>query len=244
VTRDWNAERYHRLSEPQLRWGKAVVDRLDLGGDERVLDAGCGSGRVTAVLLDRLPRGTVVAMDGSTSMIAAARETLRPYGGRVEYVVADLMDPIPVAPVDAVFSNATFHWIADHDVLFANLAAVLRPGGRLVAQCGGAGNIARMEAILNELGHTFVGTKNFATAEATRDRLERAGFTDVEAWLHEEPTVIPAGDLEPFLETVCLGGVIEGMGADEAASLVRDVAQRMPDRRIDYLRLNIRARRP
>jgi trans-aconitate 2-methyltransferase len=219
------------------------VGRLELRGDERVLDAGCGSGRVTALIAERLPRGIVVAMDGSASMVEAARGTLSPFGARVEFVVGDLTDPIPIAPVDAVSSNATFHWIADHDLLFANLAVVLRPGGRLVAQCGGAGNIARMEAILNGLGHTFGGTKNFATAESTRERLERAGFTDVETWLHEEPTVIPAEDLEPFLETVCLGGVIEGMADDERAALVRRVADRMPDHRIDYVRLNIRARR-
>ena len=243
MPRDWDAARYHRLSGPQLRWGRAVVDRLELRGDERVLDAGCGSGRVTALILERLPGGTVVAMDGSASMIDAAHETLSPFGDRVEFVVGDLLDPIPVEPVDAVFSNATFHWILDHDALFANLAAVLRPGGQLVAQCGGAGNIARMDTIVRALGHAFDGTKRFATPEETRASLERAGFTGIEAWLHPEPTDIPAEDFPAFLETVCLGGILQGLDEDERAALVRDVAERMPDHRIDYVRLNIRARR-
>jgi trans-aconitate 2-methyltransferase len=243
MPREWDAATYHRLSEPQLRWGKAVVDRLDLRGDERVLDAGCGSGRVTALILERLPRGEVVAMDGSASMVDAARQTLAPYGDRVEYVVGDLLDPIPVARVDAVFSNATFHWILDHDRLFANLVEVLRPGGQLVAQCGGAGNIARMDAIVRELGHPFDGTKRFASPEETRASLERAGFVDIETWLHDEPTDIPGRDFPAFLETVCLGAIIAGMDDAQAEAFVHAVAERMPDHRIDYVRLNLTARR-
>jgi trans-aconitate 2-methyltransferase len=243
MPRDWDAATYHRLSGPQLRWGAAVVDRLELRGDERVLDAGCGSGRVTSLILERLPDGEVVALDGSASMIEAARATLAPFGERVTYVVGDLLDPIPVEPVDAVFSNATFHWIVDHDRLFENLAAVLRPGGQLVAQCGGAGNIARMDAIVRELGHPFDGTKRFATPEAMRASLERAGFVDIETWLHDEPTDIPAGDFPAFLETVCLGALLAEMGDEEGEAFVRAVAERMPDHRIDYVRLNMMARR-
>jgi trans-aconitate 2-methyltransferase len=243
MPRDWDAATYHRLSEPQLRWGRAVLDRLELRGDERVLDAGCGSGRVTALLVERLPRGEVVALDGSASMVDAARATLAPYGDRVSYVVGDLLDPIPVEPVDAVVSTATFHWILDHDALFANLAAVLRPGGQLVAQCGGAGNIARMDAIVRELGHPFDGTKRFATPEETRASLERAGFVRIETWLHDEPTDIPAKDFAAFLETVCLGAILAGMDDDEGEAFVRAVAERMPEHRIDYVRLNLTAQR-
>src|SRR5438045_5843592 len=133
---DWNANAYDRVADPQARWGATVLERLPLDGDERVLDAGCGTGRVTALLLERLPRGRVVALDGSPSMIEEAR---RRFAGdaRVELVTADLARPLPLAAaVDAVLSTATFHWIADHGALFRNLAAVLRPGGRLCAQCG------------------------------------------------------------------------------------------------------------
>ena len=97
MTRDWDARTYDRVAEPQTRWGKAVLDRLPLRGDERVLDAGCGTGRVTELLLRRLPDGTVIALDGSPAMIDAARERLAPFGDRVHYVVADLGKPLPVA---------------------------------------------------------------------------------------------------------------------------------------------------
>ncbi len=129
MTRDWDARTYDRVADPMTRWGAAVLDRLPLEGDERVLDAGCGSGRVTELLAARLPRGRVVALDGSPSMVEAAKERLAPFGDRIEYVVADLGKPLPIEGlVDAIVSTATFHWVPDHDALFANLATVLAPG--------------------------------------------------------------------------------------------------------------------
>jgi trans-aconitate 2-methyltransferase len=242
VTRDWDADAYERLSAPQTQWGEAVVGWLDLAGDERVLDAGCGTGRVTERLLERLPRGRVVALDGSPSMIDRARQRLGEE--RVEYVVADLMEPLPLAePVDAILSSATFHWVPDHSVLFRNLAAVLRPGGQLAAQCGGAGNIASVEAAVNQLGQTFGWNKTFATPDQTLERLKAAGFIDIEVWLHHEPTPIPAEDFEAFL-ALCLGGLVEGIAPADRNAFVHEVAVRMPGPRIDYVRLNIRSRRP
>ena len=242
VTRDWDADAYDRLPIPMTRWGETVLGWLDLEGDERVLDAGCGTGKVTEKMLARLPRGEVVALDGSDSMIERARERLG--DDRVTYVVADLQRPIPIAqPVDAVLSTATFHWVLDHDALFHNLAAIMRPGAPLVAQCGGEGNIASIEAALHDMGEDFSGRKHYAGAERTRARLEASGFSDVETWLHDEPSPIPAGDLEAYLETICLGDHVEGMGDDERTAFVREVARRMPKPVIDYVRLNIRARR-
>jgi trans-aconitate 2-methyltransferase len=243
MTREWDAAAYERLSAPQTRWGRIVVDRLDLDGHERVLDAGCGTGRVTSILLERLPVGQVIALDGSSAMIAEAgvRFADEP---RIELVVADLTQPLPVdEPVDAILSTATFHWITDHATLFRNLVSVLRPRGQLVAQCGGAGNISSLERIISGMGHTFGGGKTFATAEETRARLEAAGFDDIDTWLNDEPTAIPEEDLEAFLETVCLGGIVDDMGDDERAHFVHEVATRMPEPLIDYVRLNITARR-
>jgi len=226
------------------RWGETVVGRLELVGDEHVLDAGCGTGRVTEMLASRLPRGHVIALDGSPAMIEKARERLAGFGDRVSYVVADLAQQLPVEePVDAVLSTATFHWIRDHEVLFANLAAVMRPGAQLAAQCGGAGNIANVEAVLQELGENFGGRKHFAGVKGTRTNLEAAGFTDIEVWLHEEPTELAPEDLEPYLATICLGDHVEGMTDAQRRKFVHEVATRMPTRQIDYVRLNIRARR-
>jgi len=242
VTRDWNAAAYDRLPIPMTRWGETVLSWLELGGDERVLDAGCGTGQVTAALLERLPRGDVVALDGSASMIERARERLGE--DRVTYVVADLQEALPIEPqVDAVLSTATFHWVLDHDALFHNLAAVMRRGAQLAAQCGGEGNIASVEAALRDMGEDFVGRKHFAAPAETARRLRAAGFTAVEVWRHEEPSPVPAEDLEPYLDAICLGDHVQSMGEDERRRFVHEVAKRMPGPVIDYVRLNIRARR-
>jgi trans-aconitate 2-methyltransferase len=222
-----------------------VLDRLPLRGDERVLDAGCGSGRVTELLAERLPEGRVVALDGSPSMIEAARDRLSRFGDRIDYVVADLGRPLPIeGEVDAVFSTATFHWVLDHDALFANLGAVTRPGGWLVAQCGGAGNVARVMAVLATIGDGWLGPRRFETPLATTRRLHAAGYIDIECWLSDEPTWFEPGEpFETFLRTVILGAHVERLPPDERDGFVRAVADALGEPVIDYVRLNITARR-
>jgi trans-aconitate 2-methyltransferase len=228
------------------RWGSAVLERLPLAGDETVLDAGCGSGRVTEALLERLPRGRVIAADAAPSMLVEASRRLARFGDRVTFVECYLGQPLPFAgPVDAVLSTATFHWVLDHGALFAHLAAVLRPGGRLVAQCGGVGNVASVHAAAAALmaGDGWQGPWNFATPEETKARLEAAGFVDVETWLHEEPTPIEPGEpMETFLTTVILRDHLPRVPEAERSTFVRRVAERLPSSTIDYVRLNIRAR--
>ena len=242
--RRWNARSYDRVSDPMTAWGNAILDRLPLAGDERVLDAGCGTGRVTEALRDRLPDGRVIALDASPSMLAVARRRLG--HDRVEYVLADLGGgPLPIGePVDAVFSNATFHWVTDHDVLFSNLAGVLRPGGRLVAQCGGEGNVASVLEAARQVGHPGPDPFCFAAPDDTRRRLESAGFVDVETWLHRQPTPIPAAELEEYLATVALGSHLEQVAPERRREWVRAVVERLPKPEIDYVRLNILARLP
>jgi trans-aconitate 2-methyltransferase len=243
---DWNATSYDRVADPQTRWGAEVLERLALDGDETVLDAGCGTGRVTELLLAKLPRGRAVALDASAAMLAQARERLAPFGDRVTYVEADLGRPLPIeAPVDAVLSTATFHWVPDHDALFANLAAVLRPGGWLVAQCGGFGNIARFLEVVSSIEPDFARNRhNFQTPEATVARLESSGFVDIHAWLSDAPTRFDPGEpLEAFLGTVCLRTHLAGLEPPEREPFVHEVASRMPEPVLDYVRLNITARR-
>ena len=245
MTREWDAASYDRIATPMTRMGSAVLDRLPLDGDERVLDAGCGSGRVTLRLLERLPRGRVVALDASRQMVEQTRETLKAAGldDRAEYVVADLAQPLPISePVDAVLSTATFHWVLDHDALFRNLAAVMRPGAPLVAQCGGGENIARVRAVLRDLGETWAPW-NFAWPDETRARLEAAGFEEIEVWLHDEPVEIPPAELRDFLRTIILGSNLARKAPEEREPFVEAVAERLADGRLDYVRLNILARR-
>jgi trans-aconitate 2-methyltransferase len=241
--RDWDAATYDRIANPMTAWGTAVLDRLPLRGDERVMDAGCGSGRVTELLAERLPQGSVVAVDGSPAMIDQARARLGGFGDRIEYVVADLGRPIPVAlPVDGILSTATFHWVPDHDALFRNLAAILRPSGRLTAQCGGAGNIASIQRVLATIGDGWLGPVHFETPEATTDRLAAAGFVDIRCWLTDEPTRFEPGEpFEAYLRTVVLGAHLERLAPADRDPFVHEVASRLGEPAIDYVRLNIDA---
>jgi trans-aconitate 2-methyltransferase len=248
MSRDWDAATYHRVSGPQVEMAGAVLDRLDLRGDETVLDAGCGSGRVTLMLLERLPRGHVVAVDQAASMVEHAREALPP--DRATVFQASLTELVLDAPVDAVFSNAVFHWIADHEVLFARLFDVLRPGGRMVAQCGGRGNVARFHRAAREAAadEPFVrwfegweGPWNFAGPEETAERLEAAGFEAVEAWLQPYP-VVP-DDPGDYLRTVCLGYHLERL-PEELRDDYTEAVLRRAEPELDYVRLNITTRVP
>jgi trans-aconitate 2-methyltransferase len=249
TTRDWDATTYHRVSTPQVRWALEVLDRLPLRGDERALDAGCGSGRVTQLLAERLPHGTVIAVDASPSMVEKARGALGP---AAEVFVSELTELRLEQPVDAIFSNAVFHWIPDHDALFARLHEVLRPGGRLVAQCGGAGNIERFHNVLFEVAAEqpfaehiggWAGPWNFATPAETASRLEAAGFTDIRCWL--EPRTVQPEEPEEFMRTVCLGHHLERLPEELRPLLLERMAERVPKPvALDYVRLNIDARRP
>lgn len=252
---EWNAAEYEVLASPQVDWGARLLERVELRGDEAAVDAGCGTGRVTEMLLERLPDGSVLAVDASGAMVEAARER---FAGddRVRVEVADLLELEVGEPVDLVLSTATFHWIKDHDRLFGRLSRALKPGGRLVAQCGGAGNIARVRAAAREvMGEErfrpyFEGWEdpwNFADEVATRARLEAAGFEDVEAWLHEEPTQFgSAGELARYLKTVVLGRHLEVLPGGKGEAYADAVAARLEEAGplvVDYVRLNMLARR-
>jgi trans-aconitate 2-methyltransferase len=248
-TVDWDAASYDRLADPQEEWGRQVLERLELRGDETVLDAGCGSGRLTRLLIERLPQGRVIAVDGSPSMLDAVRDVLRPQD---EALLANLTEIELDEPVDAIFSNATFHWVLDHDRLFGRLHAVLRPGGRLEAQCGGEGNVAEFERAIDALSgdERFApylrGTLRpwkFAGVGETEARLERAGFVVARLWL--EPQRYQPRDPRGYLRAAGLASHLDRLPDDLHEAFVDAVTGSMPRPLVlDYVRLNISARRP
>jgi trans-aconitate 2-methyltransferase len=248
-TRDWDAATYDRVSDVQLRWGIEVLDRLGLRGDETVLDAGCGTGRVTRVLLERLPRGGVAAVDGSAAMVERARQSLP---REVEVLRQDLLELQLDRPVDVVFSNAVFHWISDHDTLFRRLYAALRPGGRIHAQCGGEGNVERFHQRVEEVLSSAPFAEHvegwrrpwyFSSAAEAERALGAAGFIGIECSL--EPKLVTPDDTPAFLATVCLGAHLEQLPEDLREPFVQAVMERTGDpAALDYMRLNISARRP
>jgi trans-aconitate 2-methyltransferase len=221
--------------------GNDAVARLELRGDETVLDAGCGTGEVTATLLERLPHGRVIALDGSRQMLDKARER---FAGdtRVSFLHADLGEPLPLdEPVDAIVSTSTFHWVPDHDALFRHLAAVVRPGGQLVVDCGGAGNIAGVLEALRELGHAE-HPWTYAGVEETQARLRAAGFAPDDVRLVPRVSRFAPDELERFLTSVVLRTYVMELGPEAGGALVREVAERLPRHEIHWVRLEIVAR--
>lgn len=247
--REWDGNSYDRISGPQEALGREVLARLELDGDELVLDAGCGSGRVTQALSERLPRGRIIAVDASASMVQAARRRFAHADGRIEVRMLDLLELELEVPVDAVLSTATFHWIADHERLFHRLRRALRPGGQLVAQCGGEGNIdvlrGKAMAILEHEPYRehFRGWRapwHYAGPRETRQRVLDAGFASADCWLQPAPQR-PEHPRE-FLSTIVLGPHVQHLPEALREPFIDDVIAELGEPVIvDYVRLNIDA---
>jgi trans-aconitate 2-methyltransferase len=246
TSRDWDAATYHRVSDPQFAWALEQLERLPLTGDEVVLDAGCGSGRVTAELVARVPHGRVYGVDAAPSMAEHAQAAL---GDRAVILCQDLVELALPEPVDAIFSNATFHWISDHSALFGALRRAMNPGGRLVAQCGGKGNINAFRTLADEVAleepfapyfAAWQGPWNYADAPETAERLEAAGFTEVNTWL--EPKSVAPADARAFVQTVCLVRHLDLLPERERGPFIDRVLARAGEPLVlEYVRLNMTA---
>lgn len=259
-SREWNADLYHRISAPQVSWGKKVLGRVHLRGDEHVMDAGCGTGRLTRDLLEGLPHGRVTAVDVSQNMLRNAEKHLVPqFGERVQFVHTDLQHLPFDRQFDGIFSTASFHWIKDHSQLFAGLFRALKPGGWLVAQCGGSGNLgkflARVDRVLasepyREPMAGFAFPWEFADNVTCARRLRCAGFSDVETSLEEAPTRFSnAAEFEQFVASVILRQHLDylpnpSMRQHLLDEVTAQSAQDDPPFLLDYWRLNMKARRP
>jgi trans-aconitate 2-methyltransferase len=246
-TADWDAATYDRISAPQQQWAQEQLDRLELQGDEVVLDAGCGSGKVTAMLVDLVPRGHVYAVDLAPSMVEHTRSAL---GDKVTVYCQNLAELELPEQVDAIFSNATFHWIQDHDALFAALRRALKDGGRIVAQFGGTGNIDSFRKTADEVAHSGAFAPhfeqwdhvwNYPSPEETERRLLDAGFREVRTWLEPRPTLIE--DPAPFVRSVCLVRHLDMLPETMHERFVEAVLERTGvPLTLDYVRLNMVAR--
>ncbi len=255
---EWDATAYDKLSDPQYSWGMKLLATLPLRGDETVLDAGCGSGRLTEELLKRLPNGRIVALDLSGNMLETAQERLAWAGKRVLYQRCDLSNFRLPEPVDGIFSNAAFHWVPDHDSMFPSLFRALKPGGWIIAQFGGEGNLAKLKSRTRELTNLepfvkymkeFSDGAHYETESSTRRRMETAGFIDVETGRH--PEFVHFGDpasMKTFVSKVNLHRYLAAL-PDELSEQFADKVVEMsasddPPYTLDYMRLTIRAKRP
>ncbi len=266
---DWDARRYHRVSEPQVAWGQAVLAHLAPVAGERILDIGCGTGRLT-VLIAATPGIVVVGLDPSVKMLAEARRGLTPAPGHrgltpaprhrgltPVYVQADGVALPFVTKFDGVFSAATFHWIPDHDRLFRSIHDALKAGGRLVAQCGGGANLHRLydraRALMAEPRYAGFYKQwsepwRFYGVAETKARLASAGFTGIDVTLVPAPTTLADRTaFAEFVECVCLRHQLERLPLHHRAPFVSDLTERAahdePPFTLDYWRLNISARK-
>jgi trans-aconitate 2-methyltransferase len=251
---DWNASSYHRLSNPQQTWGRRVLERLAPARGERILDIGCGTGRLTSEISEQSST-RVVGIDRSWSMLAEAARAPRREISLVQADAADL--PFARPAFDAVFSTATFHWVRDHPRLFSEIHRVLRPGGRLVSQAGGGPNLARLYDRCRslrhapEFAHCFEEWRDpwiFAGVDDTRARVEDAGFTDVKVWLEPALTSFPDGEAyADFASTVCLRHHLDRLPPARHSEFLRRLTELAADDdppfTLDYWRLNIDARK-
>lgn len=255
----WDGSGYHRVATVQERWGIEVLKKIPRGSYDEILDAGCGSGRLTAHLLRRFPGARVVGLDRSSEMLEQAARTLHRFHRRLQLVHGDLRAAQPGTGFHLIFSNATFHWVQDHRHLFRNLHGWLAPGGRLVAQCGGAGNLRRIEALTPVLSKLrefkryfrgFVRPVNYASPEETRQHLEDSGFEEIQVWTRAAPTSFPGrAGFKDFLSNVIL---VPNLGQLSDANLKEayletflDIYEKKYGRvyMLDYVRLNIHAKK-
>lgn len=258
--REWNSSAYHRVSGPQFDWGKKVVGRVTLRGNETLLDAGCGTGRLTEELLEQLPNGRVIGVDLSQNMLETAHQRLGPrFGKHITFIVADLQMLPFEAAFDGIFSTAAFHWVPDHDQLFRNLYEALRTGGWVEAQCGGGPNIGRLRKRVAELSASrrfapFLANYRdswvFSDAETAAARLRRAGFVEVKTWIEPAPTRFETKQrFREFLATAVLHRHLERLPEEKLRQrFLTDLADAAalddPPLELDYWRLNLSAHKP
>ena len=238
AAKDWDVERYEAGHGYVWTFGRGLIEWLNPQAGERILDAGCGAGHLSAEIAATAAK--VLGVDSAPSMIAQARLNYpKARYANLEFALADLVAFTPAEPFDAVFSNAVLHWVRPPEEAAKGLAAALRPGGRFVAEFGGHGNIARIQAALGEHRHPWF----FPSIAEYSAILESAGLEPVQAILFDRPTRVEgAGGLDDWLQMY-----IPGLDASVRQSAVERLKPEMFADGVwtlDYRRLRIQARKP
>lgn len=243
----WDPDRYRRTAGFVAAHGEPLLDLLAPQPGERVLDLGCGEGALTALLARRCK---VVGVDASPAQVAAARAR------GLDARVMDAARLQFMAEFDAVFSNAALHWVKELDAALDGVFRALKPGGRFVAECGGAGNVETVRAALHRaLARRGVDAAaadpwTFLSAAEARARLERAGFRVQALALFPRPTPLP-GPLADWLD-VFAGEFLERLPESERGPVKHEITEYVKDRlcdaggrwTVDYVRLRFHALKP
>jgi trans-aconitate 2-methyltransferase len=241
----WRGAQYDRVADPQHRWGLSVLDRLPENGVTRILDAGCGSGRVTEQVCEQFRKAEVVAIDSSASMLDAARERLVGQSSRVTLAQVDLEDSTALRALgtfNAVISTGTLHWVLDHGRLFSDLRQMMSNGGVFASQSGGEGSVEAVRTILVDLGIEWQSMNNYANADETCEHLVAAGFSGVECWMADESVVFDNHDsLRAYLLDGVIAPYVSSLAEPARKEVAAEVANRLPVAELRFVRLNIRA---
>jgi trans-aconitate 2-methyltransferase len=202
----WDAETYDKVSSTvQLEWGRKLLEKRKWIGNEIVMDAGAGSGKLTKILANRLPHGKVYAIDADHNMIQQAKSSLSSY--KNVQVIQSSMDKVNLpTKVDVIFSNSALHWILNQETVFSHFWQLLKPnGGELLIECDGYGNLDRISSIVfkimqsDEFRRYFANWKQswyFPKPDDTERLLQQIGFRDILVYLSDRTMVYP--DLEGF----------------------------------------------
>jgi trans-aconitate 2-methyltransferase len=267
----WDAETYHKVSDIQESWAIELLEKIKISESEIVMDAGCGTGRVTKIIANKVKRGKVYAVDLDENMIINAKKNLKDLSNIV-FVKSDLSDVKLPEKIDLVFSNAVIHWILDHKKLFTNFWDVLKPGGKLLIQCGGKGNLDTIPNALEKVrmtqrfDHYFKNWKipwNFASSADTIKILNEIGFKDIQANLVEKKTKF--GNFQEyilFMKTVVMKPYLSYLPTTENNNQIKNLfidefltelhnknktkntnEKQDLDLELNYVRLNITARK-
>jgi trans-aconitate 2-methyltransferase len=152
IMEQWNAVDYHKNSADQQRWGLELLDKIALSGNERVLDVGCGDGKLTAEIVHRVPYGSVLGIDKPEDMIRFAQEYYQPdVFPNLKFLLLDARNLYFDQEFDVVFSNAALYWVDDHANILLKIRGSLSAGGRVIAQMGGKGNASGILKVLDTM---------------------------------------------------------------------------------------------
>ena len=204
----WDGELYAANTGHHRVHDATFLATLPLAVSDRLLDLGCGSGDFTRILADRVPMGHVVGLDPQPSLLAQARSRAGANQSFVDASVQMLGSVFQDADdrFDLVVSRAVLHWVplADHPGVLAEAFRVLRPGGWLRIEMGGAGNIPRIVPLMDEVSARFGGPRcpwTFPDVGTYLELVEAAGFSVVADGAY----VRMLGQRRPFTHESLLG---------------------------------------
>jgi trans-aconitate 2-methyltransferase len=263
---NWDAENYHRVSTVQESWATELLEKRKIGEYEVVMDAGCGTGRVTGTIANAVKKGRVYAVDIDVNMITKAKENLKDFSN-ITFIKSDISEVRLPEKIDLIFSNAAIHWILDHKKLFSNFWELLKPNGELLIQCGGKGNLELVHTILEKLRkgntfkHYFADWKspwNFASPADVKKTLSDIGFNDTQAQLKKKTAKFENHEeFVLFMKTVVMKPYLAYLPADNnnetrnsfMGEFINELTKNQKtnkadvDLKLEYVRLDITGRK-